>query len=198
MGTPDRFHEVEHDLLSGKVAARNLSNRQKAIFLDRDGTINVYKGFLTRPDDFELLPGVTEAIHRINKSGYLCIVVSNQPVIARGDCSFDDLKAIHDKMETELGHQGAFIDAIYYCPHHPDKGFEGERPDYKFNCDCRKPKPGLLLQAANDWNIDLNESYMIGDSERDVAAGNAAGCKQSYLVKANEPEALFSIINVII
>ena len=101
-------------------------------------------------------------------------------------------------MELLLGMDGAFVDAIYFCPHHPDKGFEGERPDYKFNCDCRKPKPGLLLQAANDWNIDLNESYMIGDSERDVAAGNAAGCKQSYLVKANEPEALFSIINVII
>jgi D,D-heptose 1,7-bisphosphate phosphatase len=198
MGTPDRFHEVERDLQTGKVAARNLSNRQKAVFLDRDGTINVYKGFLTHPEDFELLPGVTDAIRQINKSGYLCIVVSNQPVIARGDCSFDDLKAIHDKMETMLGQEGAFIDAIYYCPHHPDKGFEGERIDYKIDCSCRKPKSGLLLQAAKDWNIDLAASYMIGDSERDVAAGNAAGCKQSYLIKTNEPEALFSIINEII
>lgn len=198
MGTPDRFHEVERDLQTGKVAARNLSNRQKAVFLDRDGTINVYKGFLTHPENFELLPGVTDAIRQINKSGYLCIVVSNQPVIARGDCSFDDLKAIHDKMETMLGQEGAFIDAIYYCPHHPDKGFEGERIDYKIDCSCRKPKSGLLLQAAKDWNIDLAASYMIGDSERDVAAGNAAGCKQSYLIKTNEPEALFSIINEII
>ena len=198
MGTPDRFHEVEHDLQTGKVAARNLSNRQKAVFLDRDGTINFYKGFLTRPEDFELLPGVIEAVRQINKSGYICIVISNQPVIARGDCSFEDLKAIHNKMETELGRQGAFIDAIYYCPHHTDKGFEGERPDYKFDCDCRKPKPGLLLQASKDWNIDLKKSYMIGDSEKDVAAGNAAGCKHSYLVKTNEPEALFSIINEII
>lgn len=198
MGTPDRFHEVERDLQTGKVAARNLSNRQKAVFLDRDGTINVYKGFLTHPEDFELLPGVTDAIRQINKSGYLCIVVSNQPVIARGDCSFDDLKAIHDKMETMLGQEGAFINAIYYCPHHPDKGFEGERIDYKIDCSCRKPKSGLLLQAAKDWNIDLAASYMIGDSERDVAAGNAAGCKQSYLIKTNEPEALFSIINEII
>lgn len=198
MGTPDRFHEVEHDLQSGKVATRNLSNRQKAIFLDRDGTINVYKGFLTRPENFELILGVSEAIRKINKSGYLCIVVSNQPVIARGDCSFDDLKTIHDKMETELGCQGVFVDAIYYCPHHTDKGFVGERPDYKFNCNCRKPKPGLLLQAAKEWNIDLNESYMIGDSDKDIIAGNAAGCKQSYLIKTNEPEALFSIINKII
>lgn len=198
MGTPDRFHEVEHDLVSGKVAARNLSNRQKAIFLDRDGTINAYKGFLTHLEDFELLPGVAEAIRKINKSGYLCIVVSNQPVIARGDCSFDDLKAIHDKMETLLGKEGAFVDAIYYCPHHPDKGFEGERVEYKIDCDCRKPKPGLFFQAAKDWNINLHESYMIGDSERDVVAGNSAGCKQSYLIKTNEPEALLSITNKII
>ena len=198
MGTPDRFHEVEHDLLSGKVAARNLSNRQKAIFLDRDGTINAYKGFLTHLENFELLPGVAEAIRKINKSGYLCIVVSNQPVIARGDCSFDDLKAIHDKMETLLGKEGAFVDAIYYCPHHPDKGFEGERVEYKIDCDCRKPKPGLFFQAAKDWNINLHESYMIGDSERDVVAGNSAGCKQSYLIKTNEPEALLSITNKII
>ena len=198
MGTPDRFHEVEHDLLSGKVAARNLSNRQKAIFLDRDGTINAYKGFLTHLEDFELLPGVAEAIRKINKSGYLCIVVSNQPVIARGDCSFDDLKAIHDKMETLLGKEGAFVDAIYYCPHHPDKGFEGERVEYKIDCDCRKPKPGLFFQAAKDWNINLHESYMIGDSERDVVAGNSAGCKQSYIIKTNEPEALLSITNKII
>lgn len=198
MGTPDRFHEVEHDLLSGKVAARNLSNRQKAIFLDRDGTINAYKGFLTHLEDFELLPRVAEAIREINKSGYLCIVVSNQPVIARGDCSFDDLKAIHDKMETLLGKEGAFVDAIYYCPHHPDKGFEGERVEYKIDCDCRKPKPCLFFQAAKDWNINLHESYMIGDSERDVVAGNSAGCKQSYLIKTNEPEALLSITNKII
>jgi len=197
MGTPDRFHEVEHDLLSGKVAARNLSNQQKAIFLDRDGTINEYKGFLTHPEDFELLPGVAEAIRKINKSGYLCIVVSNQPVIARGDCSFDDLKVIHDKMETLLGKEGAFIDAIYYCPHHPDKGFEGERIEYKIDCHCRKPKAGLFLQATKDWNIDLSASYMIGDSERDVAAGNAAGCKQSFLINKNEHGALLPIIDKI-
>ena len=198
MGTPDRFHEVEHDLQSGKVAARNLYNRQKAIFLDRDGTINVYKGFLTRPENFELIPGVAEAIRTINKSGYLVIVISNQPVIARGDCSFDDLTDIHDKMETLLGQEGAFVDAIYYCPHHPDRGYKGERVEYKTDCNCRKPKPGLLLQAAKDWNIDLAASYMIGDSDRDIAAGNAAGCKQSYLINTNETEALPSIINKII
>lgn len=198
MGTPDRYYEVEKDLQSGKIAARNLSKKQKAIFLDRDGTINVYKGFLTRPNDFELIPRVTEAIKLINRSGYLAIVVSNQPIIARGDCTFEELEIIHEKMETLLGKEGVFVDAIYYCPHHPDKGFEGERPEYKFDCNCRKPKPGLLLQAATDWNIDLSASYMIGDSDRDIQAGEAAGCKQSYLVSTNEPEALLSIINKII
>lgn len=198
MGTPDRYHEVENDLKSGKIAARNLKKKQKAIFLDRDGTINIYKGFLTKIADFDLISGAAEAIKRINRSGYLAVVVSNQPVIARGDCTFEELQCIHDKMETLLGKEGAFIDAIYYCPHHPDKGFEGERIEYKIDCDCRKPKPGLLLQAATDWNIDLSASYMIGDSERDVAAGNAAGCKQSYLIKTNEPEALLSIINEMI
>lgn len=198
MGTPDRYHEVENDLKSGKIAARNLKKKQKAIFLDRDGTINIYKGFLTKAEDFELILGAAEAIKLINRSGYLAVVVSNQPVIARGDCTFEELQDIHDKMETLLGKEGAFVDAIYYCPHHPDKGFEGERPEYKFDCNCRKPKPGLLFQAATDWNIDLSASYMIGDNERDVAAGNAAGCIQSYLINTNEPEALLSITNEII
>ena len=198
MGTPDRYYEAEKDILSGKVKARNLSQKQKAIFLDRDGTINKYVGFLTKPEEFDLLPGVAEAIRQINHSGYLCFVVSNQPVIARGDCTFEQLQEIHDKMETLLGQEGAFVDAIYYCPHHPDKGFEGERPAYKIDCNCRKPKPGLLLQAAKDWNIDLSQSYMIGDSERDVEAGNAAGCKQSFFIKTNEPDALLSIVNKII
>lgn len=182
MGTPDRYYEVEKDIKNGKVKARNLSQRQRAFFLDRDGTINSYKGFLTHPDDFELLPGVAEAIRTINHSGYLCIVVSNQPVIARGDCTFEELQTIHDKMETLLGKEGAFVDGIYYCPHHPDKGFEGERPEYKIDCDCRKPKAGLLFQAAKDWNIDLSQSYMIGDSDRDVEAGKNAGCKASILL----------------
>lgn len=198
MGTPDRFYEVEKDILNGKVKARNLKQKQKAIFLDRDGTINKYVGFLKKPEEFELIAGVAEAIRMINHSGYLCIVISNQPVIARGDCSFEVLQAIHDKMETLLGKEGAFVDAIYYCPHHPDKGFEGERPEYKLDCDCRKPKPGLLLQAAKDWNIDLSQSYMIGDSERDLEAGRNAGCIQAILIEQNSDQALSKAIANII
>lgn len=185
MGTPDRFYETEKDMESGKIHARNLKNKQKAVFLDRDGTINKYVGFLTKPEQFELIEGAAEAIGKINKSGYLAIVVTNQPVIARGDCTWEELQQIHDKMETELGKEGAFVDAIYICPHHPDKGFEGERPEYKFDCNCRKPKPGLLIQAAKDFNIDLSQSIMIGDSERDIEAGEAAGCK-AILIKKNK------------
>jgi D,D-heptose 1,7-bisphosphate phosphatase len=176
MGTPDRYYEVEKDIQTGKVKARNLSRKQKAVFLDRDGTLNKYVGFLRTADEFELLPGAAEAVKMINKSGYLAIVVTNQPVIARGECSWEELQKIHNKMETELGKEGAFLDGIYVCPHHKDKGFEGERPEYKFDCDCRKPKAGLFLQAAKDFNIDLSQSIMIGDSDRDVEAGKNAGC----------------------
>ena len=186
MGTPDRFYEAEEDIRSGKVHARNLRNKQKAIFLDRDGTINRYVGFLTKPEQFELIEGAAEAIRRINKSGYLAIVVTNQPVIARGDCTWEELQTIHDKMETELGKAGAFVDAIYVCPHHPDKGFEGERPEYKHECNCRKPAPGLLLQAAMDFNIDLSQSIMIGDGERDVEAGNKSRCFESLKIESNQ------------
>lgn len=185
MGTPERFYETEKDMESGMIHARNLKNKQKAVFLDRDGTINKYIGFLTKPEQIELIEGAAEAIKKINKSGYLTIVVTNQPVIARGDCTWEELKLIHDKMETELGKEGAFVDAIYVCPHHPDKGFEGERPEYKFDCNCRKPKPGLLLQAAKDFNIDLSQSIMIGDSDRDVEAGEAAGCR-TILIEKNK------------
>ena len=186
MGTPDRLKEVEADLASGKVKARNLSHKQKAVFLDRDGTLNRYVGFLTKPEQLELLPGAAEGVRAINRSGYLAIVVTNQPVIARGECTFETLDKIHDKLETELGKSGAYLDAIYLCPHHPDSGFEGERPEFKIDCDCRKPKPGLLLRAAEDFNIDLSQSIMIGDGERDVQAGVNAGCKASCLLPDDE------------
>ena len=170
MGTPERYYAVCKDFANGIVKARNLKNRQKAIFLDRDGTINEYVGFLTDIKEFRLLDGVAEAIRKINASGYLAIVVTNQPIIARGEVSFTELQEIHNKMETLLGAEGAYIDAIYFCPHHPDKGFEGERVEYKISCDCRKPKPGMLLKAAEDFNIDLSRSWMVGD-------GKNAGCK---------------------
>lgn len=198
MGTPERFHQVEADYKNGVVQAKNLHNKQKAIFLDRDGVINRHIGFLRHIDDFELIEGVSDAIKQINQSGYLAIVVTNQPVIARGEVTWDELHEIHMKMETLLGKDGAYIDDLYFCPHHPDKGFEGERPEYKFDCDCRKPKPGLLLQAATDFNIDLSQSYMIGDSTSDIEAGKNAGCKDSILIDTNKEKALLGAVNHIV
>lgn len=186
MGTPERYYDVCRDFSSGLVHKRNLLHKQKAIFLDRDGTINHYVGFLRNIDEFELLPGAAEAVALINASGYLAVVITNQPVIARGEVSEEELRQIHNKMETLLGLEGAYLDGIYVCPHHPDQGFAGERPELKIVCECRKPKPGLLLQAASDLNIDLASSWMIGDSESDLLAGRAAGCKVALLTR--EPQ----------
>lgn len=198
MGTPDRFFQTENDIKSGKVHARNLKNKQRAIFLDRDGTINKMDGFISKSECFELISGAAKAIKLINESGYLAIVITNQPVIARGECSFEELQMIHNKMETELGKEGAFIDGIYICPHHKDKGFDGERIEYKLDCTCRKPKTGLFFQAAKKFNIDLSQSYMIGDSEIDTEAGNNAGCKASIKIECNTENALFDALNKIL
>lgn len=181
MGTPERYYAACADYKSRKIQGKNLRNKQKAIFLDRDGTINKYVGYLRTPEQFELLDGVGEAIRKINLSGYLAIVVTNQPVIARGEVTVDGLQEIHNKMETMLGKEGAYLDGVYYCPHHPDKGFAGEVEELKIVCECRKPKAGLLLQAAKDFNIDLSQSWMIGDSENDVLAGRNAGCKTALI-----------------
>lgn len=185
MGTPDRYHAVCNDYHKGRVQSKNLRNKQKAIFLDRDGTINKYVGFLRNIDDFELLPGVSDAIRMINESGYLAIVVTNQPVIARGEVSFEELQDIHNKMETLLGRDGAYLDAIYFCPHHPHKGYEGEIKELKIDCECRKPKPGMFFDAVRDFNINLDQSWMIGDGENDVLAGKAIGCKTALIGNEN-------------
>jgi len=177
MGTPDRLAAVERDIQRGLVEQKSLRRRQRAVFLDRDGTLNRYVGFLRSIDDLTLLEGAAEAVRRINQAGFLAIVATNQPVIARGELTWKGLEEIHEKLETLLGYEGAYLDDIFVCPHHPDRGFPGERPEYKMDCGCRKPKPGLLLQAAEEYHIDLLQSWMIGDSDRDIAAGRAAGCK---------------------
>lgn len=185
MGTSERYYSVISDFKAGIVQSKNLKNKQKAVFLDRDGTINKYVGFLRNINQFELIEGVAEAIKRINASGYLCIVVTNQPVIARGEVTVPQLEEIHNKMETLLGLEGAYIDGLYYCPHHPHRGFEGEIPELKSDCECRKPKPGMLLKAAEEFNIDLSKSWMVGDGENDIKAGENAGCK-TCLIGKNE------------
>lgn len=181
MGTPERYLEVCADFRAGRIQARNLKKMQKAVFLDRDGTINRYVGFLRDIDQFELLDGAAAAIRKINEAGYLAIVVTNQPVIARGEVTYRQLQEIHNKMETLLGEEGAYLDAIYFCPHHPDRGYPGEVPELKIDCSCRKPKPGLLLKAAEDFHIDLSRSWMVGDGGNDIGAGKNAGCQTALI-----------------
>ena len=177
VGTVDRINATVEELMSGLIQSKNLKNKQRAIFIDRDGTINVSKGFISKADDLELIPGTIDAIKAINKSGALAIVITNQPVIARGECSFEELHNIHNKLKTLLGEKGAFVDDIFYCPHHPDKGFEGEVPELKFDCECRKPKTGMIDEAVKKYNIDLSKSYMVGDSTMDLETARNAGIK---------------------
>ncbi|MDR2494426.1 MAG: HAD-IIIA family hydrolase [Spirochaetaceae bacterium] len=186
MGTPERYAAVSRDMEQGIVGSRNLSKPQKAVFLDRDGTINRAAGFVRRPEELVLLDGAAEAVRLINRAGYLAIVITNQPVIARGEVTLAELAEIHRKMETDLGREGAFVDDIFFCPHHPDRGYAGERAEYKIDCACRKPAPGLILQAAAQYTIDPGRSFMVGDSPRDVLAGIAAGCTP-VLLSASEP-----------
>ena len=177
VGTVDRINATVEELKSGLIQSKNLKNKQRAVFLDRDGTMNVSKGFISKADDLELIPGTIDAIKAINKSGALAIVITNQPVIARGECSFEELHNIHNKLKTLLGEKGAFVDDIFYCPHHPDKGFEGEVPELKFDCECRKPKTGMIDEAVKKYNIDLSKSYMVGDSTMDLETARNAGIK---------------------
>lgn len=194
MGTKDRLAAIENDWLSGKASRMNLRNKRKAFFLDRDGVINRDVNNLRRLEDLQLLDGVGDAIKMINRSEYLCIVVTNQPVIAKGWLDEKGLRSIHNKMETMLGSERAYVDAIYYCPHHPDKGFEGEVPELKIACNCRKPMPGMLLQAAEEFNIDLAGSIMIGDSERDIQAGEAVGVERTILLPSNTDGSLLQAV----
>ena len=198
MGTPERYYAVCDDVASGRVARMNRRNRRPAIFLDRDGVINREVNLLCREDQMELLPGAAEAIRMINRSDYLAIVVTNQPVIARNLCSLDELDRIHMRLETLLGQEHAYLNALYFCPHHPDGGYPEERKEYKIVCNCRKPAPGMLLRAAEEWNIDLANSYMIGDSDRDMQAGHNAGVKQSIRIETNRDNALLEAVKRIV
>jgi D-glycero-D-manno-heptose 1,7-bisphosphate phosphatase len=177
VGTPERLIQTENDIKSGLVSARSLKNKQRTIFIDRDGTINEYVSFLKDIEDFRLIDGVSDVIRRINRSRYLAICVTNQPVIARGELTFAGVRDIHNKRETLLGLDGAYLDDIFFCPHHPDGGFPGEIPELKCKCHCRKPDIGMFTIAAERYNIDLSQSYMVGDSESDKKAAENAGCK---------------------
>ena len=177
IGTPERLEKVEKAYQSGLIERLHKQNERSCIFIDRDGVINFEKDNLKKIEDFELIPHVPEAIARINKSEYLAIVVTNQPVIAKGWLSVKGLEEIHKKMETELGNKRAYIDKIYYCPHHPDAGFQGEVTELKIQCNCRKPHIGMIEKAKNDFHINLHHSYIIGDTTTDIMTGKNAGLK---------------------
>lgn len=180
-GTPARIDTVCTDFLSGKIARSALNHEQMAVFMDRDGTLNHEIDHVSSVDQLVLLPGVEKAIRRLNRSEYRVCVVTNQPVIARGECSRDTLHQIHNKLETLLGRKGAFVDRIYYCPHHPDKGFQSEVPELKIDCDCRKPKTGMIDRAVAELNIVRTRSWMLGDTTTDLMLARRAGLKSILL-----------------
>ena len=185
MGTQERLLQTAADFSSGKVARLNRENFRPAVFLDRDGTLNKNMDTLPSVDHFFLLPETAHALKKLNKSEFLSVVVTNQPMIAKGFVSFSEVLLIHKKMETLLGREGAFIDRIYFCPHHPEKGHYGEVSELKISCFCRKPNPGMLFQARDELNINLSLSWMVGDSDVDIQAGKAAGCKTVFLGKSH-------------
>ncbi len=182
VGTVERIRRAEQELTSGFIAGRNLTKPQRAIFLDRDGTINRKNGLIYQEDQFELEPCAVEAIRTINSSGYLAIVVTNQPVVARGLCQIEDVERIHKKMETLLGREGVYLDDICYCPHHPDKGYPEENPAYKIPCHCRKPDIGMLEDCVRKYNIDLAVSWVVGDTTVDIQMGKNAGTKTALVL----------------
>lgn len=198
MGTPERYQQVCRDWESGRVRNMNYEHPRRAVFLDRDGVINEDIGLVYKPEQMKLVEGVEEAINYIHQKGYLVVVVTNQSVIARNLCTFDELDTINATMETLLGKKRAYIDGLYFCPHHPDGGYPEERKEFKMKCDCRKPEPGLLLRAAKELNIDLKESLMIGDRESDRLAGEKAGVKASAVIPTNDGESLMEALKKLI
>ena len=175
IGTVDRIRQTEKDVENGFIEEKCLKNKQTCIFLDRDGTINQYRGLVWEDEDFELEENACDAIKQINQSGKLAIVITNQPSVARGLCQIENIETVHKKMSTLLGKEGAYLDDVYFCPHHPDKGYPEENPAYKIPCECRKPKTGLIQKAVEQYHIDLSSSWMVGDTTVDIQTGKNAG-----------------------
>ncbi len=177
VGTPERLALVEGDIATGRMERLNWSNKRPAVFFDRDGVLIEDAGErgVTSPDEVVLLPGVAEAVRAVNEAGWLAVVISNQPGVAKGFLTFEELDQVTGRMEMELGKEGAWLDRVYYCPHHPELGFDGERPELKVLCDCRKPAPGLLVRASEEFPLDLPSSVFIGDTARDVGVARAVG-----------------------
>lgn len=185
IGTPRRLDKAVAQLRSGFVERARLKSSQKAVFIDRDGTLNQHRDHIARAEDIALIDGAASAIKALNDAEYRTVVITNQPVIARGECDLSEMYRCHNRIETELGQGGAFLDRIYFCPHHPDGGFEGEVPYLKIACECRKPATGMIQQACADLNIDLQQSWFIGDTTTDIMTARRSNLR-SILVETGE------------
>ncbi|HLN99377.1 MAG TPA: HAD family hydrolase [Pyrinomonadaceae bacterium] len=151
---------------------------KRAVFMDRDGTISEEVGYINHPSRFRLFSYTAEAIKLLNENDWLAIVITNQAGVARGYFTEEMIQAVHADMTAELTRQGGKIDAIYYCAHHPSVG----EPPYRFDCDCRKPKPGLISRAAQEFSVDLGQSWMVGDRYSDIELARNAGVKSMFVL----------------
>lgn len=179
IGTPDRYQWVCAQYDEGIIQRSSFETQQPAVFLDRDGTLieEVTRHGIASADQLQLLPDVAAAIYELNQAGIRAVVVTNQPIVAKGMATEADIRAQHNKLETLLGREHAFLDRIYYCPHHPEKGFPGERPELKVDCDCRKPKTGMIQRAVTELNLDLARSWFVGDTTTDLQTAKNAGVR---------------------
>ena len=182
MGTVDRFEKVNKNFISGKIQSCSKENKRPAIFMDRDGTLVMDIALLHKLEDLEIYPFSAHAIKKIDESEYLSFLITNQPAVAHNMCNIEEVKHIHNKLETLLGYKQAYLDDIYFCPHHPDKGYPEEKKDYKVDCNCRKPKVGMIENAVKEYNVDVKSSWFIGDTTTDIQTGINAGL-QTILVR---------------
>jgi histidinol-phosphate phosphatase family protein len=180
-GTPKRLDRVAADVASGLVEQSSLDVPRPAVLLDRDGTINEEVPYISGPEQFRLIPGAAEGIRLLHRAGYRIAVITNQPVVARGECTLAELQRIHNFMEMELSAEGAFVDSIYFCPHHPHSGYPGEVRELKFKCACRKPSGGLVRQAARELNLDIERSWFVGDRTGDLETARVCGLRSVLL-----------------
>jgi histidinol-phosphate phosphatase family protein len=189
LGTPDRLDKVERHLSAGLIERSSRRHPQRAVFMDRDGTLNRPAGHISSPTAIELIAGAGPAVRRLNDAGLTTVLVTNQPVVARGECNLETLDRIHGRMEMLLSESGAYLDRIYFCPHHPHRGYAGENPALKIVCNCRKPEIGMIEAAVEELNIDRYRSWMIGDSDADMLAANRAGLL-AMRVQTGDPAAM--------
>jgi D,D-heptose 1,7-bisphosphate phosphatase len=168
---------IRTDRQAGRITRDCSERRHPAVFLDRDGTLNVETGGVRREEALQVLPGVGAALRRLRQEGYRLVVLTNQSVIARGQADEADVAAVHRRLERELGREGAYLDGIYVCPHHPEYGSPGERAEFARACQCRKPATGLLERACAELGLDRSRSWVVGDQTRDIEMARRAGVR---------------------